>query len=79
MTDDLDLFSGWLRVRNKPKLGWQVKTRNERDIPWYRRSSKPCGELWVNVAQGPCSVSGAVLRGTFRHWPNEPPLSWNEN
>jgi integrase len=30
---DLDLESGWLRVRNKPRLGWQVKTRNERDIP----------------------------------------------
>jgi integrase len=30
---DLDLQAGWLRVRNKPKLGWQVKTRNERDIP----------------------------------------------
>jgi integrase len=30
---DLDLDSGLLRVRNKPKLGWQVKTRNERDIP----------------------------------------------
>ena len=24
---------GLLRVRNKPRLGWQVKTRNERDIP----------------------------------------------
>jgi integrase len=22
-----------VRVRNKPRLGWQVKTRNERDIP----------------------------------------------
>ncbi len=30
---DLDLESGWLRIRNKPQLGWQVKTRNERDIP----------------------------------------------
>lgn len=30
---DLDLQEGWLRVRNKPQLGWQIKTRNERDIP----------------------------------------------
>ncbi len=30
---DLNLESGILRVRNKPKLGWQVKTRNEREIP----------------------------------------------
>ena len=33
LPDDLDLDAGRLRVRNKPALGWQVKTRNERDIP----------------------------------------------
>jgi integrase len=33
LPEDLDLDAGLLRVRNKPKLGWQVKTRNERDIP----------------------------------------------
>jgi integrase len=33
LPDNLDLETGWLRVRNKPELGWQVKTRNERDIP----------------------------------------------
>jgi integrase len=33
LPEDLDLDAGILRVRNKPKLGWQVKTRNERDIP----------------------------------------------
>jgi integrase len=33
LPDDLDLGSGLLRVRNKPGLSWQVKTRNERDIP----------------------------------------------
>ena len=33
LPDNLDLETGWLRVRNKPQLGWQVKTRNERDIP----------------------------------------------
>jgi len=31
--EDLDLDAGILHVRNKPKLGWQVKTRSERDIP----------------------------------------------
>lgn len=30
---DLDLTEGWLYVRNKPRLGWQVKTRNERAVP----------------------------------------------
>lgn len=33
LPDDLDLDAGILRVLNKPNLGWQVKTRNERDIP----------------------------------------------
>jgi integrase len=33
LPDDLDLNASVLRVRNKPRLGWQVKTRNERDIP----------------------------------------------
>lgn len=33
LPDDLDLDGGWLYVRNKPQLGWQVKTRNEREIP----------------------------------------------
>jgi integrase len=30
---DVELESGWLHVRNKPDLGWKVKTRNERSIP----------------------------------------------
>ena len=33
LPDDLDLKTGMLFVRNKPHLGWQVKTRNEREIP----------------------------------------------
>jgi integrase len=33
MVEDLDLESGWLRVRNKPALGWRVKTGAERAIP----------------------------------------------
>lgn len=33
LPDDLDLADGWLHIRNKPGLGWKVKTRNERDIP----------------------------------------------
>ena len=33
LPDDLDLDEGWLRILNKPELGWKVKTRNERTIP----------------------------------------------
>ena len=33
LPDDVDLGKRLIRIRNKPDLGWQVKTRNERDIP----------------------------------------------
>lgn len=33
LPDDLDLEASVLRVQNKPRLHWQVKTRNEREIP----------------------------------------------
>lgn len=33
LPDDVDLADGVVRIRNKPALGWQVKTRCERDIP----------------------------------------------
>jgi integrase len=33
LPDDLDLDAAVVRVRNKPKLGWQVKTRAEREVP----------------------------------------------
>jgi len=34
LAEDLDLdAAAVLRVRNKPKLGWQIKTRSERDVP----------------------------------------------
>jgi len=33
LPEDLDLELGWIHIRNKPRLGWQVKTRNQRDIP----------------------------------------------
>jgi integrase len=30
---DIDWEAGLLKIRNKPRLGWQVKTRDEREIP----------------------------------------------
>jgi integrase len=33
LPDDVDLRAGLLFVRNKPRLGWQVKTRSEREVP----------------------------------------------
>jgi len=33
LPDDVDLEGRVLHIRNKPRLGWQVKTRNEREVP----------------------------------------------
>ena len=33
LVSDVGLESAVLRVRNKPQLGWQIKTRAERDWP----------------------------------------------
>lgn len=33
LVDDLELEAGWLFVRNKPELGWQIKTGRERAVP----------------------------------------------
>jgi integrase len=56
LPDDLDLMTGVLRVRNKPKLGWQVKTRNEREIPLLPELVQV---LQVNLGE---RTSGPVFR-----------------
>lgn len=33
MIEDLDLERGWLKVRNRPDLGWRVKTGQNRNVP----------------------------------------------
>lgn len=33
LIEDVELDGGWLRIREKPELGWRVKTRQERAIP----------------------------------------------
>jgi integrase len=33
LIEDLDLEGGWMQIREKPELGWRIKTRRERAIP----------------------------------------------
>jgi integrase len=33
LVEELDLDRGWLKVRNKPDLGWRVKTGQDRNVP----------------------------------------------
>ena len=72
LPDDLDLPNSLLRVRNKPKLGWQVKTRNELGQASLQRHGgaraflpqmfvKPSGPTTKNVLL-PHRVAGKVAR-----------------
>ena len=74
LPDDLDLDAGLLRVRNKPRLGWQVKTRNERDIPLlpelvavlrHYLQGRRGGPLFVRRRwhSGPTGLAGLGLAG----------------
>ena len=61
LIEELDLDGGWIRVRNKPELGWSVKTRNERDIPLVDELRDLLRQQIVNRAAGP-----VFLRPLFR-------------
>ena len=71
LPQDLDLETGWLRIRNKPQLGWQVKTRNERDLPLLpvlaevlRRSlgNRRSGPVFVQRRCSDCHVPPLIDR-----------------
>jgi integrase len=53
LPDNLELEAGWLYVRNKPKLGWQVKTRNQRDIPLVPVLAKVLRHVLAGRSTGP--------------------------
>jgi integrase len=62
LPDDLDFESGLIRVRNKPRLGWQVKTRNQRDVPILpelvtilrgRMDGRGTGPVFLRRVRGP--------------------------
>ncbi|MDB5306174.1 MAG: hypothetical protein JWO38_376 [Gemmataceae bacterium] len=63
LPDDLDLEKQVLHVRNKPRLGWQVKTRNQREIPLV---TELAAVLYLHVAG---RTSGPVFRR--RRWREE--------
>ncbi len=69
LPDDLDLAKGWLYIRNKPKLGWQVKTRSERAVPLV-----PVLVNVLTVALGG-RATGPVFRQRRFANGDEPPLA----
>ena len=69
LSDDFDLETGMLYVRNKPQLGWQVKTRNEREIPLI----KPLWDVMRIMLAG--RMTGSVFRQRRFSIDQEPILS----
>jgi integrase len=67
LPEDLDLTTGLLRVRNKPRLGWQVKTRNERDVPLLPVLVEVLHVHLKDRVSGPVFVR-RCFRSTFRSW-----------
>ena len=53
---DINLQEGWIWIRNKPRLGWQVKTRTERKIPI---TDELCEFIAVSID---CRTTGPVFR-----------------
>ena len=68
LPDDLDLMDGWLHVRNKPDLGWQIKTRLGRSIPL----TPPLVELLRAWVAG--RVTGPLFRQRRCSAGHQPPL-----
>jgi hypothetical protein len=56
LPDDLDLQAAVLNVRNKPRLGWQVKTRSERAIPLVKPLADVLRTVIADRRTGPVFV-----------------------
>lgn len=69
LPEDLDLEGGWLRIRNKAQLGWQVKTRNERDIPLVPILKDVLSRYLATRTTGPVFVQRRCFTGY------QPPLA----
>ena len=50
LIEEVDLSKGWLHLRNKASLGWQIKTRNERDLPLLLRERLSAIEMGSRTA-----------------------------
>jgi integrase len=53
LPDDLDLDAAVVRVRNKPELGWQVKTRTQREVPLVPELVTVLRSLVAGYSAGP--------------------------
>ena len=74
LIEDLDLEQGWMFIRNKPELGWHIKTGRERTVPLIEElvdvlrrvvAGRRCGPVFLRErfsAVG-CPLAQASRRG----------------
>ena len=63
LIEEVDLGGGWLHVRNKPELGWMVKTGHERSVPLLPEVVTVLrGVIGTRIA-GPVFLRPRFLRG----------------
>jgi integrase len=76
LPDDLDLDQGWLMVRNKPMLGWQVKTRNQRRIPLVPEAAQLLRCVIGSRHSGPVFLRRMLLaQGGQSRWAMQSPAA----
>jgi integrase len=61
--EDLDLAGGWLHVRNKPALGWRVKTGGGRSVPLLPEVVAVLRRLLSGRQTGPVFLRRSLLAG----------------
>lgn len=61
LIEDVDLDAGWLHIRNKPELGWRIKTGRERSVPVIDELSLVLKRVISDRTHGPI-----FLRKLFR-------------
>jgi integrase len=66
LIDDLDLERQQLHVRNKPELGWSVKSRSERCIPLIAEAAAVLEQLTRGRQDGPVFLRPVFSRATCR-------------
>jgi integrase len=65
LIEDVDLDGGWMHIRNKPELGWKIKTRRVRDVPLAEDLVLVLRQLICNRAAGPVFLREKYDR--FKH------------
>lgn len=61
---DVDLDNNIIRITNKPRLSWQVKTRNLRDVPLLPQVAEVLRKCVGDRKTGPVILRHGVLDGT---------------